>query len=296
MDAEGRASLEMMIAEARRLVSEGRCPADCRGHWPGDPDVECPFADYANPAGRSLADGAFGRLPSPPPPRGGQPGAPLLPVTSPADNTDRCPVCGLSPQVRGCEPGKCRGGAGFSVVHAPVRAGAPFAANPGDFFNGHPLSAFCEACRLGILEIGRTERLSVTVCAACTEMMRLPSPVPAAPPAHPGDRCARSIARPCDEQRGWVGHQPGGADFDHAFVRAFADDAASCSPSAQLTSAEIAGLTSGLSRLTAALERAGVMEAALRGIVRLIGDRPAHPDVAAAIRLLAEIDAEKATP
>jgi hypothetical protein len=51
-----------------------------------------------------------------------------------------------------------------------------FFAKPGDFFNGHPLSSFCESCRLGILEIGRTERLGVTLCAACTAMMAAADP------------------------------------------------------------------------------------------------------------------------
>lgn len=104
-------------------------------------------------------------------------------MSNPADNTPGCTVCGLAWQVRGCTPEVCRGGDGFAVVHKPIRTDATFYANPGDLFNGHPLSSFCETCRLGILEIGRTERSSVTICSACTAMMMQPTPVVAPPDA-----------------------------------------------------------------------------------------------------------------
>lgn len=101
-------------------------------------------------------------------------------MTSPADPTPRCPVCGLYPNVRGCEPGKCLGGKGFAIVHEPIRPGATWYADPGDSFNGHPLSAFCESCRLGILEIGRGETAGVDLCRACSGMIGRPSQFPSA--------------------------------------------------------------------------------------------------------------------
>lgn len=119
-------------------------------------------------------------------------------VSLPSDDTDRCVVCGLATQVRGCTPGACRGGKGFAIVHALIRPGASWYANPGDTINGHPLSAFCESCRLGILEIGRTETAGVELCTPCSEMIGRP-PAPASPadkpPGAPPDLCASCTAR-----------------------------------------------------------------------------------------------------
>lgn len=239
---------------------------------------------------------------------------PLKPaVSGPADNTERCPVCGMAPQVRGCEPGKCRGEAAFAVVHAPVRPDAPFVANPGDFFNGWPLSAFCETCRLGILEIGRTERSRVTLCAACTAMMmRQPAPEEP-PPGAPSPRMSGVSVAPDGSVRLELGNpapkEKAANDnrIDHPlpwrWIRygealALADGA---SNALALGSGRV-GVVIPSAYVRAVTERARALDEALRWALSWLDDLVDFQDhesvqrmkAAAARKLLAEIDAAKA--
>lgn len=197
-------------------------------------------------------------------------------MSNPADNTGLCPVCGLAPQVRGCTAGKCRGGAGFAIVHAPVRPGAPFVANPGDFFNGWPLSAFCETCRLGILEIGRTERTSVTICSACTAMMMQPSPAPG----------SGGYAAPVDHPLPWRWKMEAIFDESPPSTGRLLDAGGAELIGAPGTDYGLVSVPDPYVR--AVTERAGAMEALLR---RLLGAEDLRDEMGAVRKLVGEIDA-----